>query len=666
MDEASGAPGVRLVLAGPPNVGKSTVFNMLTGLNQHVGNWPGKTVEHKVGVFELAGTRIELVDLPGTYSLTAASEEERAAREYVLTERPDAIIALADASALEASLYLVAELVMLDIPLVLGLNMMDVAEQQGVQVEPHVLEAALGIPVVAITASQNRGVREVVEAALKRLRDPNPSAVSRPTMTPEHLALLQAIEAKIADRTPSPYPVRWVAMKLLEGDEEISDRVREWAPEVRADIEALLTRHEDAFADIAQGRYAWIGRMTRAAEKRPRIGALTVTDRIDRVATHPFFGLLALIGALGLVFWVTYSVAMPMTRWLQDHVIVLAVQQIRHSLAAAPSWVAGLAADGIVGGAGLVLTFVPVLIIFFVVLALLEDVGYLARAAYVMDRFMHPLGLHGKSCLPLFLGFGCNVPAVQGTRILGDPRARLLTILLAPFVPCTGRLSVTAFLAPALVGGLATLASWGLVTLNLVVLALCGLALKRLLFRGAGAPFIMAMPAYHRPNLRTIALAAGQNTMMFIQKTGSLILAASCLIWALSALPAGNIQHSYLAHAGRLFEPVGRWFGCGDWRILVALFAGFIAKENSVATLGVLFASTGPNSVATDVVRIISPAGGLAFLTIQMLFIPCLPTLASIRQAAGAWRWVALSVGIHVAVSLTAGWAVYRIVSALT
>lgn len=657
---------LRIALAGQPNVGKSTVFNILTGLDQHVGNWPGKTVEHKVGAHEVDGTLIELVDLPGTYSLSAASEEERAAREYLLTERPDAIIALTDASSLEASLYLVSELVMLDIPLVLGLNMMDVAEQQGVVIEPHVLQAALGIPVIPVTASRNRGVRELIEAALQQIHNPVAPAVSRPTMTAEHRALLQAIEARLAGQVPPPYPTSWVALKVLEGDAEITERVREWAPDEWSAIESLLARHEDAFADIARGRYEWIGRMTRAAEKRPRIGALSITDRIDRVATHPFWGLLVLIGALAAVFWVTYSIAIPMTGWLQNHVIGWSARAVRQALTPGPAWVSGLIADGIVGGAGLVLTFVPVLIVFFTALALLEDVGYMARAAYVMDRYMHPLGLHGKSCLPLMLGFGCNVPAVQGTRILGDPRARLLTILLAPFVPCTGRLAVVAFLAPALVGNMATLASWGFVGLNLIVLAVCGYAVNWLVFHGAHTPFIMAMPAYHRPNARTIALEAGMNTLAFIKKTGSVILMASCLVWALSELPGGNIQRSFLADAGRLLEPAGRAFGFGDWRLIVALFTGFIAKENSVATMGVLFASTaGSGGVAANVARAFAPAGGLAFLAIQMLFVPCLPTLACIRQAAGAWRWVGVSIAIHLTVSLTVGWAVYQIARAL-
>ncbi len=436
-------------MVGQPNVGKSTVFNMLTGLNQHVGNWPGKTVEQKIGAYRHNGTLLNLVDLPGTYSLTANSEEERIARDYLVRERPDVVIAVVNAAALERSLYLVAELLSLPQPLVLGLNMSDVAEQHGIRVESHVLAAALGVPVIPLIATKNAGVKELVDAALRVTADPAAWQPNRPTIRAEHRPVLEELCALITGHVPAPYPEDWVALKLLEGDAEITALVRQALPaQTWERVHALLMQHEDAYLDIAGGRYEWIGRMVRAAVIQPRAGAITRTERIDRVATHPIWGLVLLLAMFGLIFWLTYAVATPIAGWLSKWVLggLDAVAAI--ALRGAPPWLFGLVSDGLIHGVGTVFTFLPILVIFFAALGTLEDVGYLARGAYVMDRFMHLMGLHGKSFMPLFLGFGCNVPAVLGARILEDRRARLLTILLAPLVPCTARLAVIAFLDP--------------------------------------------------------------------------------------------------------------------------------------------------------------------------------------------------------------------------
>ncbi|MBU2610911.1 MAG: 50S ribosome-binding GTPase, partial [Chloroflexi bacterium] len=294
-----------IALAGQPNVGKSTVFNMLTGLNQHVGNWPGKTVEQKSGEFSHNGNLIRLVDLPGTYSLTANSEEERIARDFILRERPDVVVVIVNAAALERNLYLVAELLTLLTPIVVGVNMLDVARQQGVEIELHVLETALGVPVVPLVASRNQGVRELVDAALRVAENPAAFAPNRPEIRPEHRPVLEEIRSLIAGKVPAPYPEDWAAIKLLEGDAEITGIIRQSTPEAWDHIHAVLKQHEDAFLDVAGGRYEWIERMVRAAISKPRIGAITLTDRLDRVATHPFWGLVLLLGIFGLVFWLT-------------------------------------------------------------------------------------------------------------------------------------------------------------------------------------------------------------------------------------------------------------------------------------------------------------------------------------------------------------------------
>ncbi|MEN8166430.1 MAG: FeoB small GTPase domain-containing protein [Pseudomonadota bacterium] len=303
---------ILLGLAGQPNVGKSTIFNLLTGLSQHVGNWPGKTVERKEGMFSRNGITLRIVDLPGTYSLTANSTEERIARDFILHERPDLVVMVADASALERNLYLLSELLVLPVPVVLALNMMDVADSQGVQVESNVLEAALGLPVVPLVASKNRGVSELMDTVERLLRNPEVFHPARPEIAKPHRKVLAEVQLLLSGQIPEPYHEGWVALKLLEGDAEITEKAQTWLPEKTwRKVEGLLKEHEDAVLDIASGRYEWIARMARAAVTRPRLGQVSVTDRLDRVAVHPLWGLLLLLSAFGLVFWLTFTLAAP-------------------------------------------------------------------------------------------------------------------------------------------------------------------------------------------------------------------------------------------------------------------------------------------------------------------------------------------------------------------
>jgi ferrous iron transport protein B len=327
--------------------------------------------------------------------------------------------------------------------------------------------------------------------------------------------------------------------------------------------------------------------------------------------------------------------------------------------------VQGLVVDGAIGGAGTVLTFLPILVIFFAVLALLEDVGYMARAAYVMDRFMHLMGLHGKSFIPLFLGFGCNVPAVMGTRIIDSPRARLLTILLAPLVPCAARMAVIVFVAPVFFGAAATLVAWGLVAFSLAILALTGILLNKWVLRGERAAFIMELPLYHLPNARTISIQVWHNSREFLKRAGTLILVMSIFVWALSTLPHGQLESSYLAQAGRALEPLGGLMGL-DWRMLVALLTSLVAKENAIATMGILFAGGGAaetSGLQTALAGALTPAGALAFLVVQVLFVPCVATVAAMRQETRSWAWTGLGVGLLLAISLVAGIAAYQVFS---
>ena len=652
---------ITVALTGQPNVGKSTVFNLLTGLSQHVGNWPGKTIERKEGTYRYNGTTVHIVDLPGTYSLTANSLEERIARDYIIKEQPDVVVAIVNAAALERNLYLLAELLCLPAPVVLGLNMIDVAAHHGVHIEPEVLEAALGVPVIPMVATKNEGVQELVEAIEAVATGDFPYFPKRPRIREDHREVLREIKGLIAQDVPEPYPCDWVALKLLEGDGEITEMMREHLAEERWErVHDILMQHEDAILDVAGGRYEWIGRMIRAAVARPRVGQICLTERADRVATHPFWGLLLLVGILGLVFWLTYTVGAPLQELLDTYLVQAGAEWVRSALRGAPVWLVGLLADGVIGGAGMVVTFLPILVIFFAALSFLEDVGYMARAAYVMDRFMHLMGLHGKSFLPLFLGFGCNVPAVMGTRVVEGQKARLLTILVAPLVPCTARMAVLAVLAPIFFGPHTALVSGGLVGLSLVMLVIIGVALHELVLGGEHVAFIMELPLYHLPNARTIGLSVWQRSVAFLKKAGSIIVVVSAIVWALSVLPGGEIQSSYLAAVGRLLAPLGALMGL-DWQMMVALLTSFVAKENTIATLGVLYGAGEEGArLAETLSGVLAPAAALAFLAVQMLFIPCVATVATVRQETASWRWTAFSVALLLVVSFAVGIAIYQ------
>jgi len=648
-----------VALVGQPNVGKSTVFNILTGLSQHVGNWPGKTVEKKEGVHRADNVLIRIVDLPGTYSLTAFSEEERVTRDFIIKEKPDLVVLVLNAAVLERSLYLLSEVLLLNRPVIVAINMLDVASNQGIQIDTNALQEALGIPVIPMIAKRNSGIKELVAQMTAFATCDIKYSPELPAVSEDHQQIYQDILGQIQPHIQAPYTPEWVAIKLMEGDPEVSAMVEALAPvNVWNEILGLLLKHEDALHAVVNGRYDWIEKMTRAAISRFKMGQVVLTDRIDHILTRPIFGIPVLLAVMAAVFFLTYAVGVPLQTWMSD-LISQFIKFCEPFTTGWPAWLQGLMLNGVIGGAGSVLTFLPVLLIFFTIMALLEDIGYMARAAFVMDRIMHLVGLHGKSFIPMCLGFGCNVPAVLGTRIIETRKARMITLLLIPFVPCTARLAVLTLVSAAIFGKNAAYVSWSILALNIVILGIAGALVNKTLWK-QDAPFIMELPIYHRPAPKTLMMVVWSRTVSFVRKAGTVILGVSLLVWLLSYFPKGVVEESWLAQLGRLLQPLGVPLGL-DWKMITALLTGLVAKENVVATLGVLYC-VGREGLSQTLPTVMSHEAAAAFLVVMMLFIPCAATIAVLRKEMNSNKWFYSTIVMTLIVSYLGGMAAFNFV----
>ncbi len=649
---------ISVALTGQPNVGKSTVFNMLTGMNQHVGNWPGKTVEKKAGTFNYNENSYSVVDLPGAYSLTANSPEEAITRDFIIKERPDVVVAILNAAALERNLYLVSELLPLEAPVVVALNMMDVAKREGHQISPEALEKAMGVRVVPMVASKSKGLRELMQAINEVAHKGDNLSCDPPEIRHEYLTALKDITGRIDGQIPGHYPKDWIALKLLEGDGMVKEMMKEnlgaarWGP-----VDGILCEHKDAMLGVAGDRYRWIENVSEKAVKHPGKRQMSVTAGWDRFTTHPVWGIFIMLGILALGILFAKRIGLKVTWDFMDIYLPSVKTAASSWLTDAPPWLTSMVVDGLISGIGILLVFIVFLTMFYAILGFLEDVGYLSRIGFMMHRFMSKIGLHGKSCLPLCVGFACNIPGVIGTRVVETERARLMTILLTPFIPCIAQLTATVLLAPIFFGSAAPFVVIGLVLFNIVVLGLSGNLLNRVLPNRERLGFIMELPLYHWPNPRTIGIFVLQHMKHFVQKAGSVIVIATVLIWALSYFPHGNIETSILASIGQFLTPLGKLLGL-NWQLMVALFASFVSKESTLISLGVLVKDA---NFVSGMQAMLTPAAGLGFLVVHMLFIPCITTFAVIVSESGSWKWSLLCVGYLFTVAFGLGILAYQV-----
>jgi ferrous iron transport protein B len=635
-----------IALAGNPNCGKSTLFNALTGAHQHVGNWPGKTVEKKEGTVYIDHDSLTIIDLPGTYSLNAFSAEEVVARDFIINERPNAVVSVVDSSNLERNLYLFTQLLEMGAPLILALNMADIATSRGIHIDRRKLSTRLGgVPVIETIGSRETGLDELRQAMVKvahQQHTPGLTVELSPELEAEIDHLIPLITAD--PQLTGYYPARWLAIKLLEDDEQLRAAVAHNADLIAA-VDAATDRiieatDEDPDTLIADSRYRFITALVRGAVARPQADFATRSDRIDRILTHRVYGVPIFLAIMWLVFQVTANVSTPFIDWV-DGVIAGPITHWTTVLIAAlnldGTWLEALLVDGVIAGVGGVLVFVPVLVFLYLAIAVLEDTGYMARAAFVMDRFMQKLGLHGKSFLPMLVGFGCNVPAIYATRTLENPIDRKITGFLTTFMSCGARLPIYVIFGTAFFGPASGNLVFAMYAIGIVVAVITSLVMTRIVFKNKPLPlFVMELPPYRFPNIKNVFLPMWHRIKEFLKNAGTVILLASMFIWLLLALPVSGegqfndvqLEDSAFGALSKMIAPVFAPAGFDNWGASGALVTGFVAKEAVISTLNQLYlgeieqaedADTAPPSLNADLRFIATSFGEASILTVQEL-----------------------------------------------
>ncbi len=662
---------ITIALCGNPNTGKSTVFNALTGGKQAVGNWPGKTVEKKWGPLKHKRD-YRIVDLPGTYSLTAYTTEELIARNFIVEEKPDVVVDIVDASNLERNLYLTVQLLELGANVVIALNMMDIAEKRGVRINMEKLSALLGVPVVPLVANREKGIGQLEhEAKRAARRGKRKKFWTVPCMgcsarcvrgakefTIEYgkdiepkVAELEAHIRKHAKKLAEKYGARWLAVKLIEKDVEIIDKIKRADTDIYdAHLERFIENASEIYGDdveieIADKRYGFINGILKKTVSREPVSRITRSDRIDCIVTNRFLGIPIFLVIMYLMYQLVFLVGAPFGEMIGALVETASAHAGEVLLAMdAPGWLVSLTTLGVIDGVGNVLVLVPNIALLFLAIAVLEDSGYMARAAFVMDGLMRTVGLHGKSFISVVVAFGCNVPAVMSTRILENKKDKMIAILANSLVPCSARTVLLVFLAgaffpPEIAGQIV----FAMIILSIILFMAVSKLLRKYLFSGEQTPFVMELPPYQLPTLKGLVVHTWERVRTFIYKAGSIILLLSVIIWFLASSPAGTEyggDGSYIGEIGRLFSPVFSPLGFG-WKETTALITGFVAKESVISTMGVLY---GEENLRGTLAALWTPAQAFAFMIFSLLYIPCLPTVAVIKNETGSWKWTAFAI----------------------
>jgi ferrous iron transport protein B len=712
-----------IALAGNPNSGKTTIFNNLTGTRQKVGNWPGVTVEKKEGYIQQSGYDLKIIDLPGTYSLTPFSIEEIVARDYILDERPDVVIDIIDASNLERSLYLATQLREIDCKVLFALNMADVARSRGVKIDGTKLSELLAVPVVFTIGNKNKGMETLLEKAIALAESSSAVPKRRKVKYSKDIEdAILTVEKIIGNHAVGsiPYNKRWTAIKLLEDDKVVKKRILEKIGNVGENIlkeidnqrNFLIDRFDDdpeiVMTDERYGFIAGIIMEVLTASTKQRVD---ISRNIDLVLTNRFIGFPIFIFFIWAMFQLTFTFGAYPMNWIDSGIKLLSsvlAQGLPNNM------FKDFLVHGVIAGVGSVIIFLPNILILFFCIALFEDTGYMARAAFLMDKIMHLIGLHGKSFIPMLMGFGCNVPAIMASRTLESEKDRTLTILITPFMSCSARLPVYIILAGAFFGARAGTVIFCIYLLGIVLSIVTGRLFRSTLLRGADAPFVMELPPYRIPMIKSLLIHMWDRSKIFLKKMGGYILIGSIVVWTLSAFPrhtsyskdyvseieqvkrsyqaemdaarnseksvlkqkmdlavsqiiktrsAEKAEKSYMGRIGKIIAPVFAPIGI-DWRGSVALLTGFVAKEIVVSTMGILYAAgEKKDSKALENALVSSGMTSLAALAMMvfvLLYMPCLATLAAIRRETASLKWMIFSISYSTILAWIMAFLVYQ------
>ncbi|MDD2708403.1 MAG: ferrous iron transport protein B [Verrucomicrobiae bacterium] len=704
-----------VALAGNPNSGKTTIFNALTGARQHVGNYPGVTVEKKEGTVKFGDDVFTVVDLPGTYSLTAFSLEEIVAGNFLIDGKPDAVVDIVDASNPERNLYLAVQLMELGAPVVLALNMSDMAREKGLSIDTKKLSALLGMPVVATVGHKGRGLEELLKAVRTICRDDPlpPKPARRVDYGREIEPHLDQLAARLAVRPACAGHARWLALKLLEGDGDTANRIRSLCPEDCGDIfreTDKLRKHlegvfgEEIGAVLTDRRYGFIAGACAEVVSQTAEARISQSERVDRIVLNRWLGLPIFALLMFATFFLTFTLGQPLMDGIEAGFGKLGEAVAALWPAGGESRLKSLLVDGIIGGVGGVLVFLPNIMLLFLAIAFLEDSGYMARAAFVMDRLMHRIGLHGKSFIPLLIGFGCTVPAIMATRTLETRRDRLATLLVLPLMSCSARLPIYALLIPAFFPPEWQGPMLWIVYAIGIALAVAGVKLLRItLFKGESAPFVMELPPYHLPTLRGLLVHMWERSWMFLRKAGTVILGISILLWAMSVWPKpgpetmakferdrsaiearkdlsgedrraalekleheqgeAELEQSLIGRIGRGVAPALAPLGF-DWKISTSLLGALAAKEIFVAQMGIVYsvgqADEESQSLREKLRENYSPLQGFCVMLFCLISMPCMATLTVVWRESGSWKWALFQAGALTALAYTLTLAVFQ------
>ncbi|MDD5063233.1 MAG: ferrous iron transport protein B [Phycisphaerae bacterium] len=656
---------ITVAIAGNPNSGKTSIFNMLTGARQHVGNYPGVTVEKKEGLCQYKDYEITVVDLPGTYSLSAYSEEELIARNFIIEEQPEVVLDVIDSSVIERNLYLATQLMEMNVPLVLAFNMSDIAERKGLQFDTGYLSELLQARIVSTVGNRVKGRANLLDAVIETARQGKVERIHRINYGDEIGTELIKIETLIADKEQQlakKFGQRWLAIKLLEQDGNIREKIG--SEEVLKYAAESIEHLKNIFGDepeiiLADRRYGFISGACQETIKSTVELRHDKSDMADAILIHRVLGLPIFLLLMYLVFMLTFRISEYPMSWL-EHFFGWAGHTIANFWpAGSESWLKSLLVDGVIGGVGGVIVFLPNILLLFMSISILEDTGYMARAAFVMDRIMHKIGLHGKSFIPMLIGFGCSVPAIMGARILENRRNRLTTIMVVPLMSCGAKLTIYALIIPAFfVEKWRGPMLWLIYLIGIVLAVICIKVLRVTIFSGETTPFVMELPPYRMPTLKSVCLHMWHRGWMYLQKAGTIILAISIVLWLAGSYPkpsegslAGlnpeqtqqkKLEYSVIGRIGLAIEPVIKPLGF-DWKIGTALIGATAAKEVFVSQLGIVYAvgnnEEGSHTLREKLQAAYSPLTGFCIMLFCMIYAPCAATVAMTKQETNSWGW---------------------------